>query len=147
MTLTGDHVPIPGGQLVAKIKKSGGRYRIVELTIQGNGSPVTAGHLRAIKLAPMETFINWMKKSGSPASAEPDYSFRLGAGPEDTGLTDEFLEDVSHAYRAAVARGERPNRALAEQLGDGYSKRTVERWVYLARQRGLLASSRKGAVS
>ena len=65
------------------------------------------------------------------------------ASPAD-GLTDEFLGQVAAAYRAAVARGERPNKALAEQ--SGYPPRTAERWVYLARKKGLLAPTRPGSV-
>lgn len=72
--------------------------------------------------------------------------FRLTRGPDD-GLTDEFLRNVARAYAAAVARGESPNKAIAEQVGYGAnSTRSVERWVYLARQRGIMPRGKKGQV-
>lgn len=54
----------------------------------------------------------------------------------DEGLTDEFLTHVAAAYRAAVASRKRPGPELASQAD--VPVRTVHRWVYLARMRGLL---------
>lgn len=76
-------------------------------------------------------------------SREADY--RITQGPVD-GLTDGFLRDVARAYSAAVARGERPNAAIAGDLGPGVPLRTVQRWVYEARRRGIMAPGRKGAA-
>jgi hypothetical protein len=59
---------------------------------------------------------------------------RLSA-PEN-GLTDEFLREVAKAYDAAVAHRMPPGEALAELAG--VSPRTVHRWVYTARKRGLM---------
>lgn len=71
-----------------------------------------------------------------------DLDFRLpSSGPAD-GLTDEFLQDVARAYAAAVARGERPNVAMARQTG--YPLKSVQRWVYTARQRGIMPRGSKG---
>jgi hypothetical protein len=70
-----------------------------------------------------------------------DVGFRLATGPQD-GLTDAFLGDVARAYASAVARGERPNKAIAEQTG--YPLKTVQRWVYTARQRGIMPRGSKG---
>jgi hypothetical protein len=70
-----------------------------------------------------------------------DRDFTLKRGPT-SGLTDEFLRDVSRAYMAAVARGERPNMAIAAQTG--HVAKTVQRWVYLARQRGIMPRGRQG---
>ena len=67
--------------------------------------------------------------------------FRMTAGPVD-GLTDAFLHDLARAYRAAVARGERPNVAIAEQTR--YPVKSVQRWVYTARQRGVMPRGQKG---
>ncbi len=75
---------------------------------------------------------------------EIDSSFRLPAGGPTEGLTDEFLRDVARAYTAALARGERPNKAIAEQTG--FSDRTAQRWVYTARLRGIMPRGRKGAA-
>jgi hypothetical protein len=68
--------------------------------------------------------------------------YQLSTGPTD-GLTDDFLCDVSRAYAAALARGERPNVAISEQVG--HPVKTVQRWVYLARQRGIMPRGRQGA--
>jgi len=70
-----------------------------------------------------------------------DAEFRLQRGPTD-GLTDGFLRDLARAYAAAVARGERPNVSIAEQVG--YPLKTVQRWVYTARQRGIMPRGSKG---
>jgi hypothetical protein len=63
--------------------------------------------------------------------------------PPTEGLTAKFLKEVADAYKDVVARGERrPNAALAAQAG--VEKRSVERWVYLARKKGLLPATRQG---
>jgi len=72
-----------------------------------------------------------------------DRDYRLSAGPVD-GLTDDFLRDVARAYAAAAARGEPPNVAIARQTG--YSTKSVQRWVYTARLRGIMPRGRKGRV-
>ncbi|PZG54325.1 hypothetical protein C1I98_04385 [Spongiactinospora gelatinilytica] len=72
-------------------------------------------------------------------SEERDY--RLPCGPKD-GVTDEFLRKVARAYNAAILRGERPNVAIAEQTG--YQIKSAQRWVYTARQRGIMPRGRKG---
>ncbi len=64
------------------------------------------------------------------------------APPVDVALTDAFLRDVAAAYLDAVRHDERPNIALAGQ--SGHPRRTVERWVYLARKRGFLPPARAG---
>ena len=70
--------------------------------------------------------------------------FRLRGGP-DCGLTDEFLRDVAKAYRAAQLRSEqRPNVEISDQTG--YPVKTVQRWVYTARQRGIMPRGSKGKV-
>jgi hypothetical protein len=74
---------------------------------------------------------------------EADEGFRLTSGPTE-GLSDDFLHDVAHAYAAAVARGEKPNVSIAEQVG--YPLKTVQRWVYTARLRGIMPRGRRGAV-
>ena len=66
--------------------------------------------------------------------------FVLRSGPTD-GLTDDFLRDVGRAYAAALARGERPNKAIAEQTGRDI--KSVQRWVYLGRNRGVIPPAAK----
>lgn len=65
--------------------------------------------------------------------------------PEGGRLTDEFLRDVHRAYTAAVARGEWPGPALAEQTG--VSVHAVRKWIYTARRRGIMPPGRQGVVS
>lgn len=72
---------------------------------------------------------------------DADLDFRLNSGPAN-GLTDDFLQDVARAYAAAVARAERPNVAMAGQTG--YPLKSVQRWVYTARQRGIMPRGSKG---
>jgi hypothetical protein len=69
--------------------------------------------------------------------------FRLKSGPT-AGLTDDFLREVARAYMGAMAREERPNVAIAEQTG--YPIKTVQRWVYTARQRGIMPRGKKGSA-
>jgi hypothetical protein len=74
---------------------------------------------------------------------QSEREFRLSSGPS-SGLTDEFLRDVYKAYRAADARDEPPNVAISEQTG--YPVKTVQRWVYTARQRGIMPRGSKGRI-
>ncbi|MGN6243729.1 MAG: hypothetical protein ACTHQ3_08645 [Motilibacteraceae bacterium] len=60
----------------------------------------------------------------------------------DGPITDDFLSHVANAYAQALAERQRPAVALAEQ--SGAPVRTVHRWIYLARQRGLLAKTARG---
>ncbi len=63
-------------------------------------------------------------------------------GPE--GLTDNFLDQVRRAYYAAIGSGTRPLvPALAKSAG--VSPRTIERWVYEARRRGVMPPGQRGA--
>jgi len=57
------------------------------------------------------------------------------------GLTDEFLRHVAAAYVAAVEAGQNPAPELAAQ--SGRPARTVHRWIYIARKRGLLPPGRQ----
>jgi len=57
-------------------------------------------------------------------------------------ITDDFLKDVAAQYRWVSAAGELPGPAMAEQTGAPV--RTVQRWVYEARKRGLLPPGRPG---
>jgi len=72
------------------------------------------------------------------ASASPPLS------APDAGLTDEFLVRVADAYREAVRRGEWPAPSLAKQAG--VAPKTVQKWVYIARKRGLMPRGKQGMV-
>ena len=65
--------------------------------------------------------------------------------PPDHGLTDEFLRHVAAAYIAAVETGRSPAPELAAQ--SGRPVRTIHRWVYLARKRGLLPPGRNAPTA
>jgi hypothetical protein len=80
----------------------------------------------------------WQDARDSKEEAE----FRLPFGGPPNGLTEEFLQDVAKAYAAAVARRERPNVALARQTGSPV--KSVQRWVYTARQRGIMPRGSRG---
>ncbi len=77
--------------------------------------------------------------------------------PPTDGLTPAFLRQVAEAYRSALARGERPLKALTMQVGgDKFAdtpygehpyRRIVERWVYLSRKAGYLPPTTRGSVA
>jgi hypothetical protein len=80
------------------------------------------------------------KPKGWQGLRESEREFRLTSGPT-AGLTDDFLHDVGRAYNAAILRGERPNVAIKEQTG--YPLKTVQRWVFTARQRRIMTPADK----
>jgi hypothetical protein len=81
------------------------------------------------------------RKDRKRRTRDVDSEYRLTERP-DNGLTDDFLQQVARAYTAAMLRGERPNLAISQQLG--YPLKTVQRWVYTARQRGIMPRGSKG---
>lgn len=144
--------------------------RIVELYLTKNGAEITPADLRRVPLtrlraeargrpdtwlmmqsdpdlqgadvrAEVRRAFPWNWVPDKPQRREP---FELSPSSPEGGLTDAFLQDVAAAYRDAVARGLRPNKALAEQTQ--HEKRTVEKWVYLARKKGFLEPTRPGSV-
>lgn len=87
------------------------------------------------------------KKRRAPAPVDPDNaerSYRLTQAPDTFPISDEFLSRVARAYRAAVLRGDRPNKTMAADVN--VDVRTVERWVAKARARGFLGPARKGVA-
>ncbi|XKK63930.1 hypothetical protein HFP71_16925 [Streptomyces sp. ARC32] len=57
-------------------------------------------------------------------------------------LTDEFLADVAQAYRWLSAAGQAPAPVIVD-MADA-PVRTVHRWIYEARKRGVLPPARSG---
>ncbi|WP_217553070.1 hypothetical protein [Streptomyces sp. GbtcB6] len=57
-------------------------------------------------------------------------------------ITDDFLQDVADAYRWFADRDKAPAPSIAEL--SGAPVRTVHRWVYEARKRGILPPARTG---
>jgi hypothetical protein len=66
------------------------------------------------------------------------------AAPSKDGLTDYFLRHVAAAYSAAVASGKQPGPELARQADRPV--KTVHRWIYTARKRGIMQAGRPGSV-
>lgn len=60
------------------------------------------------------------------------------------GLTDEFLCHVRDAYKQAIGEGKPPAPELARQMGEPDAVRTIHKWVYVARQRGIMPAGRRG---
>ncbi len=159
-----DGVP---GAVYARLNDQGD---VVELHIDRGGSAITGSDLRRLRLDKLRSLasarpdlavaMGWGRPDAAqyvpdpvtvldrafpaPRVPTPDTAARLSPDAPSGGLTDDFLRQVAAAYRAAVARDERPNKALAEQ--SGYPQRSVERWVYLARKRGHLAPTRPGSI-
>jgi hypothetical protein len=97
---------------------------------------------------PEHPYVKPVPKASIRASAaprrRPESTYRLKHGPGEDGLTDDFLTRVTRAYASAVARGEAPNRSIADQVG--VPLKTAQRWVYTARQRGFMPAGRRGVV-
>lgn len=168
---SGGWVAVHGGSLpgvlYVRFRLVGERVKPMELYLDGSGSEavIDASDLRHLPLQLIESVVNddpGMLLFGMHATNVPDLSalrahfgagdlqtssvereFRLSHGPVE-GLTDDFLRDVARAYRAAQARDERPNKSIAEQTG--YPLKTAQRWVYTARQRGIMPRGEKGRV-
>lgn len=124
------------------------RIRVRELRLDASAvpMPITAADLREIPLARIEALLNSLMpwSEGDTLSDEDSTAveFRLPEGGPTAGLTDDFLRSVARAYAAALQRDESPNVAMAEQTG--YPRKSVQRWVYTARQRGLMPRGSKG---
>jgi hypothetical protein len=64
--------------------------------------------------------------------------------PPGRRLDNDWYANVAAVYRDAVARGENPRSAIMDAAG--VSSDLAGRWVYQARQRGLLAKTNPGQV-
>lgn len=62
--------------------------------------------------------------------------------PPEGRITDDFLQDVAEAYRWYASREKAPAPSIAEM--SGAPVRTVHRWIYEARKRGILPPARTG---
>ncbi len=107
-----------------------------------------AEHTHALTSWPALAYLAQIPKSGIaqtpfPAEALPvddDDARELRLDPPgDDGLTDEFLTQVGEAYALAVQRRMPPAVTLGKLAHT--SPRTVHRWVYTARRRGLMPSA------
>ena len=73
---------------------------------------------------------------GLPAGKVPQIK------PPEGRLTDDFLNDVAEAYRWFTEAKKAPAPAISEMAGTPV--RTVHRWIYEARKRGILPPARTG---
>lgn len=111
--------------------------RVMALVAERYGTPSTEQRLAELSLPIVD-------RDGQGADDNRPRP-RLGMPPDDR-LTDDFLRDVARAYADAVRAGRHPGPALAEEIG-GVSVRTVQRWIYTARKRGVMPSpGRRGVV-
>ncbi len=158
-----------GGEVFVRLDDEG---RVVEVFLTKRGGEITPTDLRRLPLTRIRAQATsrpdlWAAVSQDPAPpvdlyAEASRAFpsgwiehakgrgepaRVELSPSSpaAGLTDQFLEDVARAYQSALSRGLRPNVALAEQAQ--VPRRTAEKWVYLARKKGLLPATRPGRVA
>jgi hypothetical protein len=83
------------------------------------------------------------QRSDADYVTQPDDVPTLSApqGP----LTDDFLHEVARAYTALVARGER-RPAIVLKAQAGVSVHAVRKWIYTARQRGIMPPGHRGRV-
>jgi hypothetical protein len=144
----------PGPQLSVMAESFTTRYIGKRGNCETCGSPVDPKHGRCL---------DWLETSWWAQFDQPDVQVRVRqpnrrprakpderkAPPEpsplsspDDGLTDEFFKQVRAAYDAAVNAGRPPAPTLAEQAGT--TVRTVHRWVYLARKRGIMQPGKPG---
>ncbi len=155
----------PSGELFVRLDDEG---RVVELYMNRGGTEITGADLRGLRLDRIRALAQARPDLAAFALDWPTPDVRgeaLRAFPEGwhkslpeptpsdvvltpdapaDGITPGFLRFVAAAYTAAVARGERPNKALAAQ--SGYPQRTVERWVYMARKGGYLPPTLPGSI-
>jgi hypothetical protein len=91
----------------------------------------------AVQSPPMSRRPGW-RTTPEPAPSPP-------LKPPLGKLTDDYLQQVSASYDTAVRGGSKaPAVDLAQQAG--VSRRTVHRWIYTARKRGVMAPGRQGRV-
>lgn len=60
-------------------------------------------------------------------------------------IDDAFLSDIARQYAEHVAAGAMPAPAIA--TAEGVPVRTAQRWVYVARKRGIIPPSTQGLAS
>lgn len=85
-----------------------------------------------------------------PSRAMPPWALEIPVltPPAQSGVPlrdPEFMASVATAYRRAVALGVRsPAQAIADAAGPGVDKRTVHKWIQVARQEGALDPGVRG---
>lgn len=102
----------------------------------------------------LDTFFETTAEMAAPAHRMPTKTVVASAQDEGTPtqapviqapqgrITDDFLKDIADAYRWSVGMEESPAPAIAKQAD--VPVRTVHRWIYEARKRGILPPARTG---
>ncbi|MBE4789960.1 hypothetical protein [Streptomyces caniscabiei] len=78
---------------------------------------------------------------GDGQDGDPKGKLPIIRSPEGR-LTEDFLTDVADAYRWFTAAGEPPAPSISKRAK--VPVRTVHRWIYEARKRGILPPARAG---
>ncbi|MFF2215028.1 hypothetical protein [Streptomyces antibioticus] len=127
----------------------------IYLTLTNAGDIITAPcEVEAPSLEVLDRYFDQTKQFGTFSVREP--SDRLVSDDADNEpsrpmpqvrppggrLTDDFLEEVADAYRWFTEARRPPAPAIAETAD--VPVRTVHRWVYEARKRGILPPARAG---
>lgn len=143
------------------------RWQAVELRLDNPSQEV----LRAIPLGRIEHAVNASDRRGHAVAGHVVFGLAVGyenpsppdlrehfkdkrrlivspvklERPATRRLGDDFYRDVARAYRAAVATGRNPRKALAEASETPAD--TVARWITETRRRGYLPPAEPGKVS
>jgi len=154
-----DDEMLPGDVFVRLAPDESGRLRVRDFVMRGEWRPLIAADLRRFDLAGIEEYLQSVGvQAGLIAAGFPDWSGLdelAGLYPAESeepqevprlrrpehGLTDDFLRHVADAYAQAVRQRKAPAPELARQVGDGATERTIHKWVYIARQRGIMPPS------
>lgn len=125
------------------------------LTITNAGSIITAScDVEAPSLEALDAYFDATKTFGTFSVSAPSERLVSDGGtneprrpmpqvkPPAGRLTDDFLEDVADAYRWFTEAKQAPAPAIAEMAGTPV--RTVHRWIYEARKRGIIPPARTG---
>lgn len=144
----------------------GGRPACLELSVRPlDGKPVTSQTLRAI---PVQRLLRQAAVQASTflayggATADGGSRFEAPSAIErgriatralsaarsprqGSPITSDHLKQVADIYRAALAAGERPTRAICERWH--VTRPTASRWVAAARAAELLGPAKQGRAS
>ncbi len=134
-----------GFDIEVEIVFDGSRYVVRRISVEqrDGGPPVTTESLRDIPVAgllrTLMPSLLWKLTEHPDGSSTLD---ELDDWPDDAtrhGPTDEALALVAQIYRMAYVCGDRPTKAVEDNLR--LARSTAGRWVALARERHLLGPS------
>jgi hypothetical protein len=133
---------VEGFDLAARIEPQHGRLVITQLTIEQrpDGPPVTTDQIRSLPLTALAQAASRLVETAEFPTMEntespdftPDHIARLVA----EGPVEETLNVAAWIYRRALIMGEPPARAVQRTFDITRSR--ADRWISMARQRGLI---------